>query len=172
MLVAFILAVSIDAAPAPAASASPSPQQIFWQTFARLESYPIAPYTIWADTWLRKQHDTRKSGDPVSTITQFRYAVRSSDGAETYTFYPVAGTSLPPGRVGKQFLGPFAFILRPNRTQQAEPAPLQPDIPEPLKVIANVVAYPKPAYAIESGPLETLAGHAVYHLRLRALADG
>ena len=38
-------------------------------------------------------------------------------------------------------------------------------------MIANVVAYPKPVYAIETGPLETLAGHPVYHLRLRALSD-
>jgi hypothetical protein len=171
MIAALALAVSID------------PQQIFYRAFARLESYPLAPYAIWIDTWLTKQTDAHKGGEPVSAIVQERYAVRSSDGAENHTLFPVTGTSLPPARVGRQFIGPFAFLIRRNRTRRDEPASMQADIPEPLKVIANVVAYPKPVYAIATDtgnsnagvsgvPIETIAGHKVYHLQLRALADG
>jgi hypothetical protein len=179
-LIALALAASLDSAATPSPAASPAPQEIFRRAFARLESYPLAPYTVWADTWLTKQTDTRKGGQPVSTIVQARYAVRSSDGAENHTFYPVQGPALPPARVGMQFIGPFAFSLRRKPASSGEPASLQPDIPEPLKTIANVIAYPKPAYAFAAGsgneaasvPIETLAGHRVYHLQLRALADG
>jgi hypothetical protein len=159
------------AAPTPAALVTPAPQEIFRRTFARLGSYPLAPYTVWIDTWLRKRTDTRNGAQPVSTIAQFRYAVRSADGAENYSVYPVQASTLP-ARIGTQFVGPFAFSLRRKQTRGGEPASLQPDIPEALKVIANVVATPKPDYAIESGAIETLAGHRVYHLRLRPLTDG
>ena len=171
MLIALVLAASLDASAKPSPAASPSPQEIFHRAFARLESYRLAPYTVWADTWLTKQRNTRTGADPVSTIEQRRYAVRSSDGAENYTSYPVQGTALPPARVGTQFVGAFAFSLRPQ-IHNAGPASLQPDIPEPLKTIANVIAYPKPDYSIDVEDMETLAGHRVYHLRLRALADG
>ena len=121
------------------------------------------------DTWLTKRTDTRSGGQPVSTVLQCRYAVRIADGAENQTIYPVAGPALPPARIGTQFVGPFAFSLRRDRALRAELASLQPDIPEPLKVIANVVAYSKPDYAIDSSAIETLAGHRVYHLQLRPL---
>jgi hypothetical protein len=172
VLAALILAASVDATAAPASVTTPAPQEIFHRTFARLESYPLAPYVVWMDTWLRNQTDTRRGGQPVSTVEQFRYAVREADGGENYTPFPVQGSALPPARVGTQFVGPFAFSLRRNQTRRDEPSSLQPDIPEPLKVIANVVAYPKPDYAIDSGAIETLAGHRVYHLRLHPLSDG
>jgi hypothetical protein len=172
VLAALMFALSIDATATPAPIATPAPQEIFHRTFARLESYPLAPYTVWMDTWLTKQTDTRNGGQPSSTIAQLRFAVRSADGAENRTIYPVQGSALPPARIGTQFVGPFAFSLRRNQTYRGEPASLQPDIPEPLKVIANVVAYPKPDYAIDSGAIETLAGHRVYHLQLRPLTDG
>jgi hypothetical protein len=166
-----MLVASIDAATASAA-ATPAPQEIFRRTFARLESYPLAPYTVWMDTLLTKRTDTRGGAQPASTVEQARYAVRSADGAENHTFYPVQGSTLPPARIEPQFIGPFAFSLRRDQTRREEPASLQPDIPEPLKVIANVTAYPKPNYAIGLGPIETLAGHRVYHLQLRPLTDG
>jgi hypothetical protein len=172
MLAALIFAASIDAAATPAPSTTPAPQEIFHRTFARLDSYPLAPYTVWMDTWLTKRTDTRNGGQPVSTVVQARYAVRSADGAENHAFYPVEGSTLPPARIGTQFVGPFAFSLRRNQMHRDEPASLQPDIPEPLEVIANVVAYPKPDYAIDSGEIESIGGHRVYHLQLRALADG
>jgi hypothetical protein len=172
VLAVLILAASLDVTPTPAAPAAPAAQEIFHRTFARLGSYPLAPYTVWMDTWLTKRTDTRNGAQPVSTVSQRRYAVRIADGAENQTIYPVAGSALPPARVGMEFVGPFAFSLRRDQAHRGEPSSLQPDIPEPLKVIANVVAYPKPDYAIDSGAFETIAGHRVYHLRLHPLGNG
>jgi hypothetical protein len=178
MLAAVLLYLaSIDATLAPSqASSAPTPLEIFEHAFDRLESYPLPPYAAWVDTWSVKQSETGFAGATNSYIVQTRYAVRTSDGAENWTAFPTAGPLLSRGRVGEQFLGPFAFALLPDRPPASDGQSLQPDIPvtddaatTPLKVIARVVAHGKPDYAVTSPEIETIDGHRTYHLRLRAL---
>jgi len=173
MFVTLALSAAIDASPSPEpATASPAPVRIFERGFARLESYPLPPYAVFIDTWLIKQTDTRLGSQSGSIIVRTRYAVRTSDGGENYTAFPVQGSALPPARVLTQFLGPFAFALLSNRPPRKDLASLQPDIPSPLKLIANVVAHPKPDYEIENAGIEAVDGHDTYHLRLSPLSDG
>ncbi len=155
----------------PAAIVPPmNAQELFARAFQRLESYPIAPYIVWTD--LRKTRQTSMMpGGPIGTgVSVIRYAVRSSDGAESYSGLPIDPKVLPPVQVGVQFLGPFAFALRPGQRAQAM-APLQPDVPIVLPVIADVVARAKPNYQVTIAGAEAIAGHATYHLHLTPLSD-
>jgi hypothetical protein len=143
--------------------------QIFERAFERLESYPVAPYAVFIDTW----HQTATGGGstPIDNVLVFRYAVRMSDGGENSAPYPVLNGRLPPAMIGKQFQGPFAWSLRARRAQTHAPAMLQPDLPEPYRVIAHVVVHEPLHYAVDPPLLETLDGHRVYDLRLRPLSD-
>jgi hypothetical protein len=147
-----------------------SGQEIFERAFERLESYPVAPYIVWTD--LRKTRQiSMMSGGPSGTFASVvRYAVRSADGAESYSTFPIDPKVLPPVEVGVQFLGPFAFALRPGQQPQTI-APLQPDVPAALPVIANVVARAKPNYDVTIAGTEIVAGHSTYHLRLKPQGD-
>ncbi len=54
---------------------------------------------------------------------------------------------------------------------QSAGEPSLPDVPEPLKTIAHVVAYAPPNYSIDLAGIEPVENHPCYHMRLRPLSD-
>lgn len=166
-MIAALLAALAAATP----SASPTPQEIFDRTFARLDSYPVAPYAVEIAT----RHEVANSPEPGrSGVVDFavRYTFRSSDRTENFAGYPTASSALPAALIVRAALGAFAWSMRRDETApQRVGEPSLPDVPEPLKTIAHVVAFPPPNYAIELTGIERVDDHRCYHLRLRPLSD-
>lgn len=134
------------------------------RAFARLEAYPIPPYIVEISTW----HVRDAVGE---NRYSYRFAVRTSDGMENATSYPIPGKALPShATIDSQFVGPLAWLVRPVRSAKSAPdAQIGPDVPN-LKNIASVVAF-RPDYAIDLVGVESVDGHQVYHLRLRPYGD-
>lgn len=102
-----------------------------------------------------------------------RYAFRKSDAVENVALYPVLTNALPQALIARGELGAFAWSARPAdvKAPQQTDEPPAPDIPEPLKTIAHVVAYAPLNYAIAVSGIEPVDSHPCYHLRLRPLSD-
>jgi hypothetical protein len=168
LVIAALLAALATAAP----FASPSPQEIFDRAFTRLASYPVAPYAVEIAT----RHEVTHSSEPGrGGVVDFsvRYTFRSSDRSENFASYPTLSEGLPQAVIVRAELGAFAWSMRRDRltTPQRAGEPTSPDVPEPLKTIAHVVAYGPPNYAIDLAGTESVDGHPCYHLRLRPLSD-
>jgi hypothetical protein len=148
-------------------------QQIFDESFRRLESYPVPPFAVWTTTWHIRERPMGYYTGESSSVEVNRYAVRLSDGMENVSEPPPNG-KLPPATIEPEFLGPFAWTMR--SAVHVAPASdgdvmMQPDIAG-LKTIASVVAVAKPSYTFGSNsqaspPLEDVGGRAAYHLQLR-----
>jgi len=169
-VIAALLAALATATPSP--SASFTPREIFDRTFTRLASYPVAPYAVEIAT----RHEVATSPQPGRGGTidfAVRYAFRTSDGTENYAGYPVPSGALPPAGMARTQLGAFAWSARPSDAASPQRAgePSLPDVPQPLKTIARVVAYGPPHYAIDVTGNESVDGHTCYHLRLRPIDD-
>jgi hypothetical protein len=170
LLAAIILLIGAS----PVSALTPT-QQIFDQTFRRLQSYPVPPYAIWTATWrISARSMGYYTGEQTSTETH-RYAVRLADGMENVSD-PIPTGKLPPALIFPEFLGPFAWTMRSSvRVSPASSATsLSPDLAG-LKTIARVVAVEQPPYSIVNGnslpPIGNVEGHECYHLRLQPLTD-
>jgi hypothetical protein len=185
VIVALLAAVAI-ASPSPAVAATPTPQQIFDKTFARLASYPIAPYALvlLKDTF--HAAPTVPGGRDVDGQYPGLYAFRTADRSENAAPFIPNSKSLPDANVyHDQPRGPFLWQIRsqtfrapdqtppPQESQTSQrPASLPlPDVPEPLKTIGHEVVYAPPNYAIENSGVETVNGRAAYHLTLTPTSD-
>jgi hypothetical protein len=148
-------------------------QQIFDESFRRLESYPVPPFAVWTTTWHIRERPMGYYTGESSSVEVNRYAVRLSDGMENVS-EPSANEKLPPATIEPEFLGPFAWTMRAS--VHVAPASdgaviMQPDVAG-LKTIASVVAVAKPSYTFggdsqASPPIEDVEGRAAYHLELR-----
>jgi hypothetical protein len=163
-----------------AAVAPPQPtstQQIFDESFRRLESYPVPPFAVWTTTWHITERPMGYYTGESSSVEVYRYAVRLADGMENVS-EPQANGKLPPATIEPEFLGPFAWTMRSLvhvAPASAGEVMMQPDVAG-LKTIASVVAVAKPSYAFggdsqASPPVEDVAGRAAYHLLLRPLEE-
>jgi hypothetical protein len=152
-------------------------QQIFDESFRRLQSYPVPPFAVWTTTWHIRERPMGYYTGESSSVEVYRYAVRLSDGMENVSEPPANG-KLPPATIEPEFLGPFAWTMR--STVHVAPAStgevmMQPDIAG-LKTIASVVAVAKPSYRFggdsqASPPVEDVGGRAAYHLQLRPVEE-
>lgn len=170
MIAALVAAIAI-ASPSPSPAFSPSPQQIFDRTFARLGTYPVAPYALMVVKFTG--HGAAMVPGISGTEIQYpgRYAFRSSDGAENAAPFVPNAKTLPDANVYlNQPYGPFVWSIRRSNINAPDEPPL-PDVPAPLKTIGHVVAYAPPRYAITIVGIETVNGHATYHLHLTPLSD-
>lgn len=110
-----------------------------------------------------------------SHIEVHRYAVRLADGMENVSD-PMPNGKLPPAMILPEFLGPFAWTTRSSVhvAPRSDGVTMLPDVAG-LQTIATVVAFAAPAYTIgdaaEGPPVETVDGHAAYHLLLRPRSD-
>ncbi|HZZ01114.1 MAG TPA: hypothetical protein VFE36_16250, partial [Candidatus Baltobacteraceae bacterium] len=167
-MIAALLATIATATPA----ASPSPQEIFDRAFARLASYPVAPYAVEIAT----RHEVGTSpvaGHGGTRDFVMRYAFRSSDGGENFTLFPIRGGGpLPPAIIIRTSQGPFVWSIRHgNVTPTSGDEAGVPDVPQPLKTIARVVSFAPPNYKIDVAGTEKVDGHACYHVRLSPFKD-
>ncbi len=155
-----------------------STQQIFDESFRRMQSYPVPPYAVWTATWHIRARPMGYYTGESNTVEVHRYAVRLADGMENISDPSING-KLPPAIIEPQFLGPFAWRLRalvhvpPPGSAQAPS--MQPDV-EGLKTIATVVAVATPSYVVDNGapgvpPVELVDGREAYHLILRPRDD-
>jgi hypothetical protein len=166
-----LAALAMLLTPAVAPPQTASTQQIFDESFRRLQSYPVPPYAVWTATWHIRARPMGYYTGESSSVEVHRYAVRISDGIENISD-PSADGKLPPATIEPEFLGPFAWTMRSS--VHIAPAGgggevmMQPDIAG-LKTIASVVAVAKPSYAIGSGSqaVESVNGRPAYHLALR-----
>jgi hypothetical protein len=150
-------------------------QQIFDESFRRMQSYPVPPYVVFTATWhIRATPMGYYTGEQKS-VEVHRYAIRLADGIENISD-PGTNGKLPPAIIEPQFLGPFAWRLRssvhvPPPVGDTSQAPMMaPDIAG-LKTIATVVAVAKPSYTIGTNagglpPIENVEGREAYHLQL------
>jgi hypothetical protein len=162
--------VAAHAQTTPADSADLTPREIFVKAFQRLQTYFVPPYSIDASTWHIR--GSSLGGDALGEADYtYRYAIRTSDGMENYTKYPVPGPKLPNATIvaPSSFLGPFAWALHPARPSP-EPQSMQPDIPPSLKTIASVIAY-NPSYTITLVGHESIDRHDTYHLHLHPIGN-
>jgi hypothetical protein len=165
-----LAALAMLLTPAVAPPQTASTQQIFDESFRRLQSYPVPPFAVWTATWHIRARPMGYYTGESSSVEVHRYAVRISDGMENISD-PSTDGKLPPAAIGPEFLGPFAWTMRSS--VHIAPAGggevmMQPDIAG-LKTIASVVAVAKPSYAIGSSSqtVESVNGRAAYHLALR-----
>lgn len=170
-LVAFLItALLFTCAATPANNdGGPTPEKLFAEAFAKLRSYPVAPYAIYSTFWNISQTDTASGGQTVSYTAVHRYAVRMADGVENIMLKRSEG-HLPTAAMGHQFVGPFAWSLLGSRRSQGA-SPMSPDLESGLRVIATVAAVAKPPYSITIAGIETVDGHEAYHLKLRPESD-
>jgi hypothetical protein len=153
------------------------PEAIFLRCLQRLSSYSVANYAVYSTTW--NVSVTRPEGT-TSYQTHNQYAIRTSDNVENATGdeplreasrKPSQGT-LPAARIMPVFVGPFAWSIRAAAARSTPaPMPMQPDLSNPLKTIASVVAKPGPAYKVDLVGTEEIAGHLSYHLVFHPLYD-
>ena len=169
-----LAALAMLLTPATALPQTASTQQIFDESFRRLQSYPVPPFAIWTATWHIRERPMGYYTGESSSVEVVRYAVRLSDGMENVSD-PSANGKLPPATIEPEFLGPFAWTMR--STVQVPPASggevmMLPDVAG-LKTIASVVAIAKPSYTIarSSQAVEDVNGRAAYHLELRPAAE-
>ncbi|HEY1867618.1 MAG TPA: hypothetical protein VGG70_04925 [Candidatus Cybelea sp.] len=151
----------------PAGSAS----QIFDESFAKLQSYPVPPYAIWTATWHIRNRPMGYYTGESSSVETHRYAVRLADGMENISD-PSTNGKLPPALIVPEFLGPFAWRLRASvhLAPGGNGVVMAPDVAG-LKTIAYVVAVAKPLYTFAVGPngsppIEDVGGREAYHLQL------
>ncbi|MGA2760038.1 MAG: hypothetical protein ABSF08_06955 [Candidatus Cybelea sp.] len=148
-----------------------TPQQIFDESFRRLQSYPAPPYAVWTATWHIRARPMGYYTGESSSVEVHRYAVRLADGMENISD-PSTDGKLPPATIEPEFLGPFAWTMRSSvhvaPAAAGDAAMMQPDIAG-LKTIASVVAVAKPSYTIDRGSLAVVDvnGRAAYHLELQ-----
>jgi hypothetical protein len=166
--------------PSPVPSLTPAPQQIFATAFHRLQAYPVAPYAVWTTTW--ETHINTSvwdgAGDATSSSWLERCAVRTSDGTENLSTPDdpngtIADGKLPRARIAPQIVTPFALNLRASVhiLKSGNDATTPPDVASGLKTIAVVSASKNSDYAIENVGIESVNGHATYHLILRPLRN-
>jgi hypothetical protein len=153
-------------------SAPNGAQQIFDDSFRRLQSYPVPAYAVWTATWHIAARPMGYYTGESSSVETHRYAVRLSDGMENVSD-PLPSGKLPPALIEPEFLGPFAWTMRSS----VHVAPvggttvmMQPDLTG-LKTIATVVAFAKPSYRFANAergapPVELVNGRPAYHLEL------
>ena len=155
-----------------------STQQIFDESFRRMQSYPVPPYAVWTATWHIRARPMGYYTGESNTVEVHRYAVRLADGMENISDASTNG-KLPPAIIEPQFLGPFAWRLRASvhvpPPGSAQAPSMQPDV-EGLKTIATVVAVATPSYVVDNGapgvpPVELVDGREAYHLILRPRDD-
>ncbi len=85
-------------------------------------------------------------------------------------------TSLPPASVYRAFVGPLSITVHEAVTK-ATPAPApsaqqeQNSLASDLKTIAVVSANARPQYAATTRDVETIDGHATYHVQLTPSSD-
>jgi hypothetical protein len=135
----------------------PSTQNIFEDSFRRLQSYPVPPYAVWTTTWHITAHPMGYYTGETTSVESHRYAVRLADGMENVSDQPANG-KLPPALILPEFLGPFAWRLRasvhpPSTVDQR--IDMHPDVAG-LETIARVTAIAKPAYSIGRDALAPL----------------
>lgn len=166
-----LMAQTFAASPAPSATPLASLHQIFDMAFRRLQAYPVPSYAIWTSTWHVHVTTLGYGAEESSNVEAHRYAVRLSDGMENES-NPVASGKLPPAMILPEFLGPFAWRLRSSiRVAPSGGGPfMQPDI-SGLRTIASVVTVASLPYAVKLLGIESIEGHATYHLQLRPLND-
>lgn len=170
MIAALAAAIAI-ASPSPAPSSTPAPQEIFDRTFERLASYPVAPYALMVVKFLGRGAALVPGIDGTDFQYVGRYAFRSSDGAENAALFVPNAKALPDANVYlNQPYGPFVWSIRRANINAPDEPPV-PDVPSPLKTIGHVVTYAPPKYAITNAGIETVNGHAAYHLHLNPLSD-
>ncbi len=83
--------------------------------------------------------------------------------------WPTDGTHLPNAWIGKEFVGPDAWLIRPKPLPTANPA--EPDVGRGLGVIDTISVTASPIYAITLAGVERLGVHTTYHLVFRPLSD-
>ncbi|HVA33640.1 MAG TPA: hypothetical protein VNG31_05795, partial [Candidatus Baltobacteraceae bacterium] len=104
-MIAALLAVLAPASPSASPASVPSAVAIFDRAFARLGSYPVAPYVVFVAT--RSERITSPiPGAASSRNFVVRYALRSSDGGENAAMYPLPGSGLPPALIVTSDEGP------------------------------------------------------------------
>jgi hypothetical protein len=162
-LIAFpsgLSAPSPQAAPVDPAS-TPSPRELFRKTFARLETYPIPPYTLIVSLWrVRPVSRPDREFDQIS-----RYAIRYPDGTENASIVKTF-KSLPVATVGSESVGLFATVLRPPPLVSMRQTPDDSG----LKTIA-VVAATYGDYRMELVGEDRIDGHVTEHVHLTPLRD-
>ncbi|HEY2476197.1 MAG TPA: aspartyl protease family protein [Candidatus Cybelea sp.] len=148
-----------------------SASQIFDESFAKLQSYPVPPYAIWTATWHIRNRPMGYYTGESSSVETHRYAVRLADGMENVSD-PSTNGKLPPALIVPEFLGPFAWRLRASvhLAPAGNGAMMAPDVAG-MKTIAHVVAVAKPFYTFAVGPngsppIEDVGGRKAYHLQL------
>lgn len=152
-------------------------QQIFDESFRRMQSYPVPPYAVFTATWRIRATPMGYYTGETNSIEVHRYAVRLSDGMENISDPGTSG-KLPAALIEPQFLGPFAWRLRSSvhvPPPGSEAPSMAPDI-EGLKTIATVVAVATPSYTIGTSatglpPIENVEGRDAYHLQLHPRGD-
>lgn len=167
LFIAIDLRIALADSPAPTvmpSSLTLSPRELFARTFARLESYPIPPYVVYATLWRIRASSTGHENDVV-----WRYAIREADGRENSSMLQ-SDAFLPRADIwqdyGPEYLGLFASILRAP-TPGVSPSP---DVASGLKVIA-VVAATREDYRIDLVGTDKMDGHPTDHLGLTPLRD-
>jgi hypothetical protein len=166
--------------PTPLPSVTPTPQQIFAHAFQKLRSYAAPAYAVWVTTWAIYISNTQRGNTEESFhgFALHRYAERESDALENSTIPDnprgqVTSGQLPPAAVVPIFFGPLSWTaqnsIRPP--QSSNGTNMQPDVETGLKTIAVVSSSLSPSYTIENQGIESVAGHATYHLTLRPLRD-
>lgn len=192
MIAALFAAIALASpSPSPASTSTPSPQEIFDRTFARLASYPVAPFAlvVLKDTF----HAAPMVPGGQGGDGQYpgRYAFRTSDRSENAAPFIPGSKTLPAANVYRdQPRGPFLWQIRaqtfraPNETPAPEQSPAReqstqrdagepplPDVPEPLKTIGHVVAYAPRKYTPTNDGIVMVNGRPAYHLTLTPTSD-
>ena len=175
MIAALVAAIALASpSSSPAAAASPAPQEIFDRAFAKLASYPVAPYAL----ELIKETDHAAGMVPgVTGGEQYypgRYAFRTGDHSENAAPFVPNAKTLPDANVYHgQPRGPFLWQIRgSNFRAPDEPGDLPlPDVPQPLKTIGHVVAYAPAKYAIVNEGIVSVNGRDAYHLALTPMSN-
>jgi hypothetical protein len=165
-----LAALAMLLTPAVAPPQTASTQQIFDESFRRLQSYPVPPFAVWTDTWHIRARPMGYYTGESSSVEVYRYAVRLSDGMENVSD-PSPNGKLPPATIEPEFLGPFAWTMRSSvhiAPASGGEVMMQPDVAG-LKTIASVIAVAKPSYTFVRGSqeIEYVDGRAAYHLELR-----
>jgi hypothetical protein len=165
-----LMAQVFTASPVPSATPNASLHEIFDMTFRRLQSYPVPPYAIWTATWHVQRTTLGYDAQESSDTEAHRYAVRLSDGMENES-NPIPSGKLPPALILPEFLGPFAWTLRSSvRVPPPNSVSMRPDI-SGLRTIATVVAVAALPYTAKLLGIESVEGHATYHVQLQPLGD-
>ncbi|HET9028572.1 MAG TPA: hypothetical protein VFN49_00210 [Candidatus Aquilonibacter sp.] len=150
-------ALLAQATPSPSVS-TPSSDAVLFRALDRLRAYQTPPYVVYM---------TEEDG------VYHRIAFRGTDEMMNDAALPT-GSTLPPARVYRAFVGPLSYSLHEAIATPAPEATPQPPSPTDLETTLRTIAVVSSRghlYDVSVATPQTIDGHATYHIVLHPRRD-